>query len=150
MENENSAQTDGNPKIVAFCCNWCSYAGADAAGTARMQTRPHFRIIRTMCSSRVEPDLIMEAFQKGAWGVLILGCHPGDCHYKNGNYKTDRRIRLLRKTLEQFGIEPDRLRLDWVSASEGAKFVRVIDETIDTIEKLGPLNLEIPQEVAHD
>ena len=143
----NTHPEDHYPKIVAFCCNWCSYAGADAAGTARMQTKPHFRIIRTMCSSRVDPELIVEAFQKGAWGVLLLGCHPGDCHYKNGNYKTQRRVELLRRTLKQLGIEPERLRLDWVSASEGARFVKVVNETIDTIEKLGPLNLNIPEKV---
>ncbi len=133
--------TDSEPKVVAFCCNWCSYAGADAAGTARMKINPHFRIIRTMCSSRIDPELILEAFSKGAWGVLILGCHPGDCHYKNGNYKALRRVALLKRTLAQFGIEPERLRLDWVSANEGGRFAQLVNETIETVQKLGPLNL---------
>jgi len=139
--------TDSEPKVVAFCCNWCSYAGADAAGTARMKINPHFRIIRTMCSSRIDPELILEAFSKGAWGVLILGCHPGDCHYKNGNYKALRRVALLKRTLAQFGIEPERLRLDWVSANEGGRFAQLVNETIETIEKLGPLNSAIAEEV---
>lgn len=139
--------TDSEPKVVAFCCNWCSYAGADAAGTARLKINPHFRIIRTMCSSRIDPELILEAFSKGAWGVLILGCHPGDCHYKNGNYKALRRIALLKRTLAQFGIEPERLRLDWVSANEGGRFAHLVNKTIETIEKLGPLNSAITEEV---
>jgi F420-non-reducing hydrogenase iron-sulfur subunit len=139
--------TDSEPKVVAFCCNWCSYAGADAAGTARLKINPHFRIIRTMCSSRIDPELILEAFSKGAWGVLILGCHPGDCHYKNGNYKALRRVALLKRTLAQFGIEPERLRLDWVSANEGGRFAQLVNETIETIEKLGPLNSAITEEV---
>ncbi|RKY84191.1 methyl-viologen-reducing hydrogenase subunit delta, partial [candidate division KSB1 bacterium] len=130
------------PKIIAFCCNWCSYAGADGAGVARIQMRPYFRIIRTMCSSRISPELILEAFQKGAWGVLVLGCHPGDCHYKSGNYKTLRRINLLKRVLKQFGIEEQRLRLDWVSASEGAQFAKIMDEMIETVEKLGPLEIK--------
>jgi F420-non-reducing hydrogenase iron-sulfur subunit len=136
------------PKVVAFCCNWCSYAGADAAGTARTQISPHFRIIRTMCSSRIDPELILEAFTKGAWGVLILGCHFGDCHYKNGNYKTLRRVKLLKKTMEGFGIEPERLHVDWVSANEGGKFAKVVDGMIERVGKLGPLDLEIPAEVS--
>ncbi len=130
------------PKIIGFCCNWCSYAGADGAGVARIQIQPHFRIIRTMCSSRIDPELILEAFQKGAWGVLVLGCHPGDCHYKSGNYKTLRRIYLLKRVLKQFGIEEERLRLDWVSASEGAQFARIVDEMIETVGKLGPLEMK--------
>ena len=96
-----------------------------------------------MCSSRIDPELILEAFQKGAWGVLILGCHPGDCHYTNGNYKTLRRIKLLKRTLKQFGIEDERLRLDWVSANEGGKFKMVVNDMIEAVEKLGPLELEV-------
>jgi len=134
---------NSKPKIIAFCCNWCSYAGADGAGVARIQIQPYFRIIRTMCSSRIDPELILEAFQKGAWGVLVLGCHPGDCHYKSGNYKTLRRTYLLKRVLKQFGIEEERLRLDWVSASEGAQFARIMDEMIETIEKLGPLEMKM-------
>ncbi|MCK4642038.1 hydrogenase iron-sulfur subunit [Candidatus Calescamantes bacterium] len=130
-----------DPKIIVFCCNWCSYAGADNAGVAKVQIKPHFRIIRTMCSSRIDPELIIEAFKKGAWGVLVLGCHPGDCHYKNGNYKTLRKVKLLKRMLAQFGIEDDRLRLDWVSSNEGEKFGKVVNKMIDDIEKLGPLDL---------
>lgn len=133
---------NSNPKIIVFCCNWCSYAGADAAGIAKMKIKPHFRVILTMCSSRIDPELILEAFEKGAWGVLVLGCHPGDCHYKSGNYKTLRRIRLLQRTLKQFGIEDERLRLDWVSANEGGRFKKIVNEAIEAIEKLGPLELK--------
>ncbi len=132
---------DGNgfePKILAFCCNWCSYAGADLAGTSRIQYAPNVRVIRVMCSGRVDPTFILKAFEKGIDGVLVLGCHPGDCHYIAGNYKAARRMPLLRKMLEQLGIEPERLRLDWVSAAEGDKFASVINEMTDTIKKLGP------------
>lgn len=132
-----------NPKIIVFCCSWCSYAGADGAGVARIKIKPYFRIIRTMCSSRIDPELVLEAFEKGAWGVLVLGCHLGDCHYKNGNYKTLRRINLLKKTLKQFGIEDERLRLGWISASEGARFAKIVNETVDAIEKLGPLEVKM-------
>lgn len=132
---------DSDPKIIAFCCNWCSYAGADAAGTARLQVKPHFRIIRTMCSSRIDPELILEALKKGAWGVLIAGCHPGDCHYVSGNYKTQRRIALLRNLMGELGIEPKRVRLEWISANEGGKFQKVVNEFIDEITALGPLKI---------
>ena len=128
-----------NPKVIVFCCNWCSYAGADNAGVSKFNIKPHFRIIRTMCSSRIDPELVLESFQRGAWGVLILGCHPGDCHYKNGNYKTQRRVILMKKMMKQFGIHEDRLKLDWVSANEGEKFARVINEAIDHITEMGPL-----------
>ena len=130
---------NSKPKIIAFCCNWCSYAGADAAGTARLQIKPHLRVIRTMCSSRIDPELILESFKKGAWGVLVAGCHPGDCHYVNGNYKTQRRIALLKKLLEELGIESKRVRLEWISANEGGKFQKVVNEFVDEIAALGPL-----------
>lgn len=130
---------NSDPKIIAFCCNWCSYAGADAAGTARLQIKPHLRVIRTMCSSRIDPELILESFKKGAWGVLVAGCHPGDCHYVNGNYKTQRRIALLKKLLEELGIESKRVRLEWISANEGGKFQKVVNEFVDEIAALGPL-----------
>lgn len=133
--------SNSDPKIIAFCCNWCSYAGADAAGTARLQVKPHFRIIRTMCSSRIDPELILEALKKGAWGVLIAGCHPGDCHYVSGNYKTQRRIALLRNLMGELGIEPKRVRLEWISANEGGKFQKVVNEFIDEITALGPLKI---------
>lgn len=132
---------NSHPKIIAFCCNWCSYAGADAAGTARLQVKPYFRVIRTMCSSRIDPELILEAFKKGAWGVLVAGCHPGDCHYVNGNYKTQRRVALLKNLLHELGIEPKRVRLEWISANEGGKFQKVVNEFVDEMTALGPLNL---------
>jgi len=134
-------KNNSHPKIIAFCCNWCSYAGADAAGTARLQVKPYFRVIRTMCSSRIDPELILESFKKGAWGVLVAGCHPGDCHYVNGNYKTQRRVVLLKNLLEELGIEPTRVRLEWISANEGGKFQKVVNEFIDEITTLGPLKL---------
>jgi len=129
------------PKIVGFLCNWCSYTGADLAGTARMVYAPNVRIIRVMCSGRVDPQFVLKAFSEGADGVLISGCHPGDCHYQEGNYKTLRRYKLLNKVLEQFGIEEDRFRLEWVSAAEGAKFQHVCNEFTEQVRELGPLNL---------
>ena len=126
------------PKIVAFLCNWCSYRGADLAGTSRMKSAPNVRPIRVMCSGRVEPALILKAFTAGADGVLVLGCHPGDCHYTEGNYKAARRIPLLKKMLEQFGIEDERVRLDWVSASEGANFVSITNDITAKVRELGP------------
>ena len=129
------------PKLVGFLCNWCSYTGADLAGTARMIYAPNVRIIRVMCSGRVDPQFVLKAFAEGADGVFISGCHPGDCHYQEGNYKALRRHRLLSKMLEQFGIEKERFRLEWVSAAEGAKFQRVCNEFTEQIRKLGPLNM---------
>jgi F420-non-reducing hydrogenase iron-sulfur subunit len=126
------------PKIVAFCCNWCSYAGADLAGTSRIQYPSAIRIIRVMCSGRVSPFFILKALSVGADGVLVLGCHPGDCHYIEGNYKTMRRIPLLKKLLKQLGIEEERVRLEWVSASEGAKFAEVTRNFTQAIKNLGP------------
>ena len=129
------------PRIVAFCCNWCSYAGADLAGTARIQYSPNIRVIRVMCSGRVDPLFVLKALSIGADGVLILGCHPGDCHYIEGNYKTLRRIPLLKKMLKQLGIEEERVRLEWISASEGAKFAEVANNFTQTIKNLGPSSL---------
>ncbi|UCD22713.1 MAG: hydrogenase iron-sulfur subunit [Chloroflexota bacterium] len=129
------------PKIVAFCCNWCSYAGADLAGTSRIQYSPNIRVIRVMCSGRVNPLFVIKALSIGADGVLILGCHPGDCHYIEGNYKTMRRIPLLKKMMKQLGIEEERVRLEWVSASEGAKFAEVTNNFTQTIRNLGPSSL---------
>ncbi len=126
------------PKIIVFCCNWCSYAGADLAGISRYQIKPYFRVIRTMCSARVDPEWIMEAFRQGADGVMVAGCHPGDCHYIGGNYRTRRRIALLRSLLVQFGLGPDRLYLDWVSAGEAEKFASSVNGFIDRIIALGP------------
>jgi F420-non-reducing hydrogenase iron-sulfur subunit len=129
------------PKIVAFCCNWCSYAGADLAGTSRMQYSPNIRVIRVMCSGRVNPLFVIKALSIGADGVLVLGCHPGDCHYIEGNYKTMRRIPLLKKMMKQLGIEEERVRLEWVSASEAAKFAEVTNSFTQTIRSLGPSSL---------
>ena len=130
---------DFEPKVVVFCCNWCSYTGADLAGTSRLKIKPNFRVIRTMCSGRVEPVFIAYAFAHGADGVLVAGCHPGDCHYSTGNYKARRRIMLLKKMLPQLGIEPDRLKLEWISASEGTKFQSTMNEFVNEITELGPL-----------
>jgi coenzyme F420-reducing hydrogenase delta subunit len=126
------------PKIIAFCCNWCSYAGADGAGVARLQMPTNFRIIRTMCSARVDPEHVLRSLSKGADGVIILGCHPADCHYIGGNYRARRRIALLRMVLEQYGFDPKRLRLEWVSASEGEKFQNTMRTFVETIKQLGP------------
>jgi F420-non-reducing hydrogenase iron-sulfur subunit len=134
------------PKIVGFLCNWCSYAGADLAGVSRIQYPPNLRIIRVMCSGRVDPAFVLEAFRSGADGVLISGCHPGDCHYIAGNYKAQRRGILLKKLLEQFGLEPQRLRIEFVSASEGAKFAAVVKEMVEDLKKLGPSPLKAQAE----
>ena len=126
------------PRIVAFLCHWCTYTGADLAGTTRQQYPPNIRIIHLMCSGAVAPVYVLEAFQRGADGVFIGGCHPRDCHYLEGNYKTLRRILLLKKLLPQFGIEPERLKLEWVSAAEGQRFAQVVTDFISEIKKLGP------------
>ena len=126
------------PLIVTFCCNWCSYAGADNAGVGRRQMPPNFRIIRTMCSARIDPEFILRAFSKGADGVMVLGCHPADCHYIGGNYRARRRIALIRLVLEQYGFDPRRLKLEWVSASEGEKFQTTVVNFVDVIKALGP------------
>lgn len=128
------------PRIVAFLCRWCSYTGADLAGTSRLKYPPNVMPIRVMCSGRVDPTFVVNAFRKGADGVLICGCHPGDCHYNEGNYNMMRRLPLLRKLLGQFGIEPDRVRLEWVSASEGDRYAQVVAEFTQQIRSLGPLN----------
>ncbi len=126
------------PVIVAFCCNWCSYAGADLSGTNRLNYPTNVKIIRVPCSCRVNPMFILRAFQKGADGVIICGCHPGDCHYTSGNYFTRRRITLLYSMLDFLGIERNRTRLEWVSAAEGAKFAAVMNQFTEDVRKLGP------------
>ena len=131
--------TDFEPKVVVFCCNWCSYAGADLAGTSRLKIKPNFRVVRTMCSGRIEPTFVFHAFDKGADGVMVAGCHPGDCHYNSGNYKARRRMLLLKNVLAQLGVEPERLRLEWISAAEATKFQSTVNEFIDEVAKLGPL-----------
>ena len=127
------------PKIVAFCCKWCTSAGADLAGTSRLKYAPNVVGLTVMCSSRVGPDHILTAFENGADGVLIGGCHPGDCHYQNGNYQTLKRTTLLKQVLNELKIDDKRLRLEWISASEGRKFAEVVDEFTNQIKKLGKL-----------
>jgi len=134
------SKNDGfEPKIIGFLCNWCSYAGADLAGVSRIQYPPNIRIIRVMCSGRIDPAFVLEAFKDGADGVLVAGCHlPSDCHYISGNFKAMRRINLLKRVLKDFGIEPERLRLEWVSASEGDKWASVVKSMVEDLKKLGP------------
>lgn len=144
---------DGNgfePKIIGFLCNWCSYAGADGAGTARMEFAPNIRVIRVMCSGRVDPTFVLKAFREGADGVLVAGCHPGDCHYSEGNYKTLRRMPLLSNLLSQFGIEPARFRWEWISAAEASKWAAVANDMTESIRQLGPLNWPRNLEVEHE
>ncbi|MEM2943363.1 MAG: hydrogenase iron-sulfur subunit [Methanomassiliicoccales archaeon] len=130
--------SDFEPQIVAFCCNWCSYAGADLAGVSRFQYPPNARIIRVMCSGRVEPQFILRAFELGADGVLVAGCHIGDCHYISGNEKCQERIKITSELLDLLGIENKRLRLEWISASEGAKFAETMRSFTEELRKLGP------------
>ncbi len=134
----NPTNESFEPRIIGFCCNWCSYAGADLAGVSRIQYPPNMRMIRVMCSGSVDPVYIMEAFNKGADGVFIGGCHPGDCHYDVGNYKTRRKVALLKRLLPQLGIDPRRLRLEWVSAAEGQRFAQVVTDFISQVKGLGP------------
>ena len=135
------------PTIVAFLCNWCAYTGADLAGTSRLHYAPNIRIIRIMCSGRIEPTFILKAFKEGADGVLICGCHPGDCHYQEGNYKCLRRFKLLEKFIAQMGIEKERLRLEWISASEGKQFAELVNEMTKTILQIGPSKVKKTLEV---
>jgi len=130
------------PKIVGFLCNWCSYTGADLAGTARIKYAPNIRSVRVMCSGRIEPTFIVKALFEGADGVLIAGCHPGDCHYQEGNYKALRRYKLLKRVLPEYGVEPERVRLEWVAASEGEKFANIVNEFTEQIRELGPLGVK--------
>ena len=130
------------PRIVAFFCNWCTYTAADLAGTARMVYAPNVRVIRIMCSGRLDPQFVLAAFREGADGVLIGGCHPGDCHYQAGNYRALGRYLMLRKLIGALGIEKERIRLEWIAASEGDKVQRVINEMTETVRRLGPLQLE--------
>ena len=130
--------TEFEPNIIGFLCNWCSYAGADLAGTSRIKYPPNIKSIRVMCSGRVDLVFILEALKKGADGVLVAGCHLGDCHYQSGNYKTNRRIKLLKKLLAGMGVEPERVRFEYISASEGQKFAQVVTDFVDELKKLGP------------
>lgn len=131
-----------DPQIMCFLCKWCTSAAADLAGTSRMHYSTNTVNMRVMCSSRVDPQHILYAFKEGADGVFLGGCHPGDCHYVEGNYKTLRRVTLLKKMLKDFGIDPRRLRLEWISAAEGKKFAQTMDEFTEQVRALGPLNLD--------
>ena len=127
-----------SPHIVGFACNWCTYAGADLAGTSRLSYPPNITLIRVMCTGRIDMQHILAAFAQGADGVFIGGCHPGDCHYISGNYKAQARVALVHRLLEQFGIDPTRLRLEWISAGEGTRFAEVMADFTGQIRKLGP------------
>jgi len=129
-----------NVKIVGFLCNWCSYAGADMAGTARLKQPPNLRIVRMPCTGRVDPLLVLKAFQAGADGVLVSGCHPGDCHYNDGNYYARRRLELFKRMLPAYGIEPQRFRYTWVSATEGERWARVVAEFTQQVELMGNID----------
>jgi F420-non-reducing hydrogenase iron-sulfur subunit len=141
-ENENMAGMDWEPKIAAFLCNWCSYAGADLAGTSRIQYPQNIRIIRLPCSGRINPLYIIKALVEGADGVMVSGCHPGDCHYLTGNMYARRRFVLLKRLLAAAGIEPDRVHFTWVSASEGTRFGAVVEEVVERVRKLGPSKIK--------
>ena len=132
------------PRVVAFFCTWCTYTAADLAGISRMAYAPNVRVIRLMCSGRLDPQFVLAAFRHGADGVLIGGCHPGDCHYQEGNYKTLRRVELLRAVTRDLGIDDERLRLEWISASEGDKVRQVCNEMTEELRRLGPLRLRGP------
>jgi F420-non-reducing hydrogenase iron-sulfur subunit len=124
--------------IIGFLCNWCSYAGADLAGTSRIKYPPNLKVIRVMCSGRIDPVFVLDALNKGVDGVLISGCHFGDCHYQSGNYKTNRRIKLLRNLLSELAINPKRVRFEYVSASEGQKFANIVTKFVDELKRMGP------------
>lgn len=132
------ASDNFHPTILVFACNWCSYAGADLAGVSRLEMPPDFRVVRVMCSGRVRPEFVVAALSRGLDGVVILGCHPGDCHYSEGNFHAQRRALLLKGLLEYVGIEPERFQLRWISASEGAEFAETMTEIMQEIKALGP------------
>jgi F420-non-reducing hydrogenase iron-sulfur subunit len=142
-ESQSDTKT-WTPNIIAFCCNWCSYAGADLAGVSRLQYPPNVKIIRIMCTGRIDPQFILRAFELGIDGVLVCGCHIGDCHYISGNKKAEARIKSLKKLIEMIGLDPERLRLKWISASEGTLFAETIKEFKEHIEKLGKNKIRIP------
>jgi F420-non-reducing hydrogenase iron-sulfur subunit len=146
MEGESQVQEQKNtatseefePKIIGFLCNWCSYTGADLAGVSRLQYPPNFIPIRVMCTGAVDPVYVIKALLEGADAVLVAGCHPGDCHYLSGNYKARRRIVILKKLMEDIGLEERRVRLEWISASEGQKFADTVNEMVKETKELGP------------
>jgi F420-non-reducing hydrogenase iron-sulfur subunit len=129
---------DFEPTIISFCCNWCSYAGADLAGASKIQYPSNVLIIRSMCSGMIHPNFVIEALTTGADGILICGCHPGDCHYLEGNLKTEKRAEAIDLMLEDMGLEPERFKLEWISASEGNMFANTVKEMVKTLKELGP------------
>ena len=133
------SKSEFDPNIIAFLCNWCSYAGADLAGTSRMQYPPNVKVVRVMCSSRINPLFLVNALQQGADGVVVAGCHPGDCHYTEGNFYARRRFALMKNLMEYVGIEPERVQMAWVSASEGARWAKMIHDVTAEIRQLGPM-----------
>jgi len=133
------------PKILMIACNWCSYAAVDLAGTSRMKSPHNIKIIRVMCSGRVDPQMVLEAFANGADGVIVAGCRLGDCHYIEGNYKTLRRMSLLKRLLEQLGVEPERFRLEWISSADAKKYVEVASDMVEKLKKLGPLKISFEE-----
>jgi F420-non-reducing hydrogenase iron-sulfur subunit len=148
-KSDKQAVGDGSfePMVVTFACNWCSYSGADLAGTSRYQYPTNLRIIRVMCSGRVDPSLVLKALMNGADGVMVSGCHPADCHYINGNEKTEARIDFLKRFLRQVGINPRRLHLEWISGSEGEKFARIASEFTEQLRQMGPNPLKTSDEM---
>ncbi len=149
-KNPTGSPENWEPKIVCFFCNWCTYLAADLAGTSRMKYAPNMRVIRVMCSGRIDPQFVFEAFANGADGVLIGGCHPGDCHYQEGNYKALRRYHLLKRVLMGMGIEEDRFRLEWISASEADRVKSAVNDMVAKVRALGPLNMEISPELSDE
>ncbi len=133
--------TEFTPKIIAFVCNWCSYAGADAAGGRRLSCPAEVKLVRIMCTGRIDPQFVMTAFRDGADGVIVMGCHPGECHYRDGNLKAQRRFRLFARLLADFGIDAERFRLEWVGAAEAERFQQVTTEMTAAVRRLGPLHL---------
>ncbi len=147
LTNTQAAGSNGfEPRIVAFFCNWCTYLAADLAGTSRIKYAPNARVVRVMCSGRIDPQFVIEAFAKGADGVLIGGCHPNDCHYQEGNYKCLRRYHLLKRVVKEMGIEDERFRLEWISAAEADRLRVVMDDMVAKLRQLGPLNWKTPAE----
>lgn len=140
---EAASDTEFEPRVVAFMCNWCTYAGADNAGVARIESPANILPIRVMCSGRISPEMVLRTFREGADGVLVMGCHLGDCHYSSGNHRTIKRIPLLRNLLGYAGINPERLQLEWVSAAEGPRFAQVTRAFVDRVRTLGPLSEEV-------
>ena len=145
MTDKATTQADWEPRIAAFLCNWCSYAGADLAGVSRIQYPPNVRVIRVPCSGRINPLFVVKALQSGMDGVLVSGCHPGDCHYISGNLYARRKFALMKNLLEYIGVEPGRVHFSWVSAAEGIRFAELLNMVIDSVRELGPATKMIKQ-----